>query len=213
MSHEHVITKTTPISRVAEALRTEPDLVRPADSLYTVALKMAWKPIGRVLCVVGPERRLLGLITLRVIAENVFYGAGNRTAGIGATRTARESTRSVKRRGHVTSPLPQGRKDSEDPVEDRHQVAGAREPAADDKGSLEYPEAREIARGETAEQLMEVPVWVRPADTVKDAVDKMLAAHLDGLPIVDGDMRVVGYIDLMELLRLWLGATGLAARS
>lgn len=188
-------------------------MVRPADSLYTVALRMAWRPIGRVSCVVDPERRLLGLIPLRVIVENVFYGAGNRTAGIGPTRAGRESTHSVKSRGEATSRPPQERRHIEKPAEDCNEAAGASEPATNEKASLEYPETREIGRGETAEQLMEAPVWVRPADTVKDAVDKMLAAHLDGLPIVDGDMRVVGYVDLMELLRLWLGDTRLAARA
>jgi len=173
MRREHVISKTTPVYRVAEILKTEPHLARPADSVYTLALRMARSPINRVACIVDPEKKLLGLIPLRVIVESLFYGT-------------EDGFRTARKMGHA--------------IENGEMLPSL-------KVALAYPEAPEPYLAETAGELMEAPIWIRPGDTVKDAVDKMLAGHLDGLPIVDGDMRVVGYIDMQELLRLWLGDT------
>ena len=60
----------------------------------------------------------------------------------------------------------------------------------------------------TCEQIMSEPVSVHPEETVRDAFERMHAHKLNGLPITDGDERVVGYIDQLELLLVWVRATG-----
>jgi CBS-domain-containing membrane protein len=49
---------------------------------------------------------------------------------------------------------------------------------------------------------------VRRDETVRDAFERMHAAKLNGLPIVDEERRVVGYVDQLELLLVWVRATG-----
>ena len=150
-----LITRATPISKLAGLLRTSPNLVHPHDSIYSLALASAASPMNRVVCVVDFQGTLLGLVPLAAIIENVFFEVGQ----------------------------------------------ASREVFAGEQDSTGAPGAP----GETARDLMEAPLWVRPQDTVKDVVDRVLEAHLDGLPIVDGAMRVIGYVDAVELLGLWLG--------
>jgi len=61
-----------------------------------------------------------------------------------------------------------------------------------------------ISRARTAKELMQPPVWVTMGDSARDAFAKMHEHKLEGLPIVDRDMRVVGYLDRFQLVRLWL---------
>lgn len=60
----------------------------------------------------------------------------------------------------------------------------------------------------TARDVMRPPVGVSVADTVRDAFGIMHEAKLNGLPITDADNRVVGYIDQLELLLVWVRASG-----
>jgi CBS domain-containing protein len=60
----------------------------------------------------------------------------------------------------------------------------------------------------TAGDIMLDPVAVRRDETVRDAFRRMHDAKLNGLPIVDGELRVVGYVDQLELLLVWVHATG-----
>ncbi len=62
--------------------------------------------------------------------------------------------------------------------------------------------------GATARDLMDGPVYTKTDDTVKDAIEKMFDAGLEGLPIVDEQLHVVGYIDMLELLAAWIQARG-----
>jgi CBS domain-containing protein len=52
------------------------------------------------------------------------------------------------------------------------------------------------------------PVSVRADETVRDAFGRMHESRLNGLPIVDAEARVVGYVDQLELLIVWVRATG-----
>ncbi|MFQ6019583.1 MAG: CBS domain-containing protein [Dehalococcoidia bacterium] len=61
-----------------------------------------------------------------------------------------------------------------------------------------------ISRAQTARELMEEPVYVTMDDTVREAFVRMHEAKLEGLPVVDETMKVVGYLDRFQLLRLWL---------
>ena len=76
---------------------------------------------------------------------------------------------------------------------------------ADLAGALKYAEH---VRARTARDIMADPVSVRPADTVRDAFERMHNARLNGLPVTDAEGRVVGYLDQLELLLVWVRATG-----
>jgi CBS domain-containing protein len=76
---------------------------------------------------------------------------------------------------------------------------------ADYQGVLKYA-AHVGAR--TAGDIMIEPVSVHPDETVRDAFERMHAHKLYGLPITDAAERVVGYIDQLEMLLVWVRATG-----
>ncbi|MBI1886346.1 MAG: CBS domain-containing protein [Chloroflexi bacterium] len=61
-----------------------------------------------------------------------------------------------------------------------------------------------ISRARTAGELMLSPVHVTMDDTVRDAFAKMHEHDLGGLPIVDEEGKVAGYLDRLNLIRLWL---------
>jgi CBS domain-containing protein len=63
-------------------------------------------------------------------------------------------------------------------------------------------------RARTAGDIMLEPVSVRREENVRDAFEKMHHAKLNGLPIVDADQHVVGYLDQLELLLVWVHASG-----
>jgi CBS domain-containing protein len=62
----------------------------------------------------------------------------------------------------------------------------------------------------TAGDVMVPPVSVHPDETVRVAFERMHEHHLNGLPITDADERVVGYVDQLELLVVWVRASGRA---
>ncbi|MDQ3327352.1 MAG: CBS domain-containing protein [Chloroflexota bacterium] len=61
----------------------------------------------------------------------------------------------------------------------------------------------------TAGDLMLDPVSVGMNDTVRDAFALLHRPEVSGLPITDDERRVVGYIDQLELLLVWVRACGL----
>ncbi|UCH86355.1 MAG: CBS domain-containing protein [Dehalococcoidia bacterium] len=61
-----------------------------------------------------------------------------------------------------------------------------------------------ISRAQTAGELMQPPVYVTAQDSARDAFVKMHETDLVGLPVVDEEMRVIGYLDRLQLMRLWL---------
>jgi CBS domain-containing protein len=69
-------------------------------------------------------------------------------------------------------------------------------------GGLE--EFGRMVRANTAEALMEPPAYVGVEDSIRHAFALMHERHLEGLPVVDPEMKVVGYLDRLDLLRLWL---------
>lgn len=60
----------------------------------------------------------------------------------------------------------------------------------------------------TARDVMLEPVSVRRDETVRDAFERMHASKLQGLPITDTGGLVTGYVDQLELLLVWVHATG-----
>jgi CBS domain-containing protein len=69
-----------------------------------------------------------------------------------------------------------------------------------------------VVRAETAGDLMQPPTYVTLSDTVKDAFRRMHDHELEGLPIVDEEMRPVGYLDRFQLLQTWIREHGLRGR-
>ena len=60
----------------------------------------------------------------------------------------------------------------------------------------------------TASDIQLPPVSVRRDETIRDAFSRMHDAKLNGLPIVDEEGRVVGYVDQLEMLLVWVRSTG-----
>jgi CBS domain-containing protein len=61
-----------------------------------------------------------------------------------------------------------------------------------------------LSRAKTAGEFMLDPVYVTMDDTVKDVFVRMHDNELEGLPIVNEEMRPVGYVGQFELLQVWL---------
>jgi len=61
-----------------------------------------------------------------------------------------------------------------------------------------------ISRARTAGELMEEPAYVTMEEGVPEAFARMHERKLEGLPIVDEGLKVIGYLDLFQLLRLWV---------
>ncbi|MFV1859245.1 MAG: CBS domain-containing protein, partial [Anaerolineales bacterium] len=54
-------------------------------------------------------------------------------------------------------------------------------------------------------------VWVKRGETVREAFKRMHEHNLSGLPVVDEQYHVVGYINLLELLAIGLKRGGEAS--
>jgi CBS domain-containing protein len=76
---------------------------------------------------------------------------------------------------------------------------------ADLDAALEY--AKHIA-ARTAADVMISPVSLHADETVRTAFERMHHSHLNGLPIVDDGNHVIGYLDMLELLLVWIQSTG-----
>ena len=63
-------------------------------------------------------------------------------------------------------------------------------------------DALELIGKKTAEDLMAFPFYVKDKDTLKTAFVKMYENDLDELPVVDEKRRLIGNIDLLELLTM-----------
>ena len=61
-----------------------------------------------------------------------------------------------------------------------------------------------MMRARTAGELMQPPVYVTVQDTIGDAFARMHDHDLEGLPVVDEALRPVGYLDRLELIKVWL---------
>ncbi len=61
----------------------------------------------------------------------------------------------------------------------------------------------DLNRVQTAAEAMRPAVSVFPTDLVKDAFHKMHDHQLSGLPIVDEQYRVTGYLSMHDLLALY----------
>jgi CBS domain-containing protein len=65
-------------------------------------------------------------------------------------------------------------------------------------------ELGKISRAGTAGKFMERPVYVTMDDTIKQVFVRMHVNNLEGVPIVNEEMRPVGYLGRSQLLQVWL---------
>jgi len=157
------ITQGTAIGAVDRLLRgTDPILVKESDSLQRLAELAIETPGCRVISVVDERGRLIGLVPVRLLVNDIFLKI-----------------------------VPEEFLGAIDDVE----------------AALEY--AQHI-RARVAADVMLGPTSVRLTATVRDAFETMHKARLNGLPIVDEGGRVVSYLDQLELLLVWVRATGRA---
>ena len=61
-----------------------------------------------------------------------------------------------------------------------------------------------MVQARTAGELMQPPVYVTVHDTIGGAFALMHDHDLEGLPVVDEEQRPSGYLDRLELLKVWL---------
>ena len=154
------VTQQTTIADADRILRMEPVVVESGASLRRTAELAVENPGCRVIAVGDVDRRLVGVLPVRVLVNNVFL------------KIVPEEFL-----GEITD------------LEAAHKYA-------------EHVGAR------TAGDIMLEPVSVHPDETVRTAFERMHASHLNGLPITDRDERIVGYVDQLELLIVWIRATG-----
>ena len=157
------ITQQTTIAEADRLLLMEPVVVQAAASLREVAELAVANTGCRVIAVVDAERRLLGVLPVRILVNDVFL------------KIVPEEFL-----GEIT----------------------------DLEAVLKYAEH---VGARTAGDIMVGPVSVHPDETVRTAFERMHVSHLNGLPITDRDERVVGYVDQLELLTVWVRASGRAA--
>ncbi|MGH2488222.1 MAG: CBS domain-containing protein, partial [Candidatus Limnocylindria bacterium] len=162
MTSRESITSQTLIADADHLLTAEAVVVKRSDSLEAIAERAVTNPTCRVLAVVDDERRLVGLIPIRVLVNDIFLKIV--------------------------------------PEEFLGEIS-------DVDAALRY--ARHIA-ARTAADIMVDPVSVRPDETVRTAFERMHHSKLNGLPICDLEGRVIGYLDMLELLLVWVRSTGRA---
>jgi len=159
-STPETITQKTTIAEADRILRMEPVIVQATDSLHDVAGRAVENTGCRVLAVVDLERRLVGVITVRALVNDVFLKIV--------------------------------------PEEFLGEIM-------DLKGAMKY--AEHLA-ARTAGDVMTEPVSVHPDESVRSAFERMHAHKLNGLPITSRDETVIGYVDQLELLLVWVRASG-----
>ena len=146
-----------PVSEAAKLLAIEPVVVNSGASLLEAVAAMSKSPSAHVAAIISRTGHLLGLVTLRNLADHIFFGIMPEVFY-----------------GEVTTDM------------DR---------------SLDFGE---MANVHNIADLMIDPVSVHASDTVGQAFRLMHMHNLSGLPIVDDNNHVVGFVGMLELLDLIL---------
>jgi CBS domain-containing protein len=154
------IALATPISEADQLLTMKPVVVDVADSLHQIAEQAVQNTACRVIAVVEQGQRLVGVIPVRALVNDIFLKIV--------------------------------------PEEFLAEIT-------DYEAVLKY--AKHLG-ARTARDVMLEPVSVRRDQTVRDAFERMHGSKLNGLPITDADGLVTGYVDQLELLLVWVHASG-----
>ncbi len=158
-----IVLRDTPVDEVAVILDLNPTVISPDTPLDEVADAMLTHPKVHVACVVAEDGRLVGLLGLREIADDIFF--------------------------HI---MPEEFLSEISDLDEVMEFAG--------KSAMR-----------TASDAMQDPVWVKRGETVREAFKRMHEHKLPGLPVVDEQYHVVGYINLLELLAIGLKRDGEAS--
>jgi CBS domain-containing protein len=148
--------RNTRVSEVLDCLTLEPTIVNPDTPLKDVAKEMFSHPTTHVACVVNENGRLLGLIDLNQLANDIFF--------------------------HI------------DPEEFLSEIT-----SLDDVMRF-----ADESRKRTAADSMQDPIWVKKDDRIKEAFERMHENRVPGLPVVDEQYHIIGYVNLLELMAVCL---------
>ncbi len=149
-------TKRTLVREALEKVGSKGCVVSAGDDLAAVSESLADSPGVHTVTVVDDQGRLVGVIPMRLLLDELFLD-----------------------------------------VAPEEFLVGLRE-------IENVEEFGRIIRARTAGELMEEPAYVTMDDTVRDAFTRMHERKLEGLPIVDEELRVEGYLDRLQLVRHWL---------
>ncbi len=150
------VMRETPIETLNEMMDLEPTIVNLDTPLEKVASAMIEHPRVHVASVVAKDGRLVGLLSLRTLANSLFFNI-----------------------------LP------EEFISD----------ITDIEKMMDFASR---TRRRTAEDAMKPAVWIKKGEAVKDAFIRMHDNELPGLPLVDERYHVIGYINMLELIGLFL---------
>lgn len=148
------ILRDTPVESVDSLLGLEATIVSAETQLEDVAQAMLARPKVHLASVVAEDGRLIGLLKLGELADNMFF--------------------------HIL------------PEEFLSEIT-------DLEKLMDYADKTRML---TARDAMIPPVWIKRGETVTEAFRRMHDNKLPGLPLVDERYRVIGYINLLELLSL-----------
>jgi len=56
---------------------------------------------------------------------------------------------------------------------------------------------------EKAEEIMTPPIYAREEDDLEEVLGEMLKHKLEELPVVDEDLKVIGDLNMLEILSIW----------
>ena len=143
-----------PVEEAVAILNLEPTIVSPDTPLDEIARLMLTHPSVHVICVIADDGRLVGLLGLRTLADDIFF--------------------------HI---MP------EEFLSEIHHLDEA----------IEFAKR---SRMRIAADAMREPIWVKQGEKVKDAFKRMHEHRLSGIPVVNDQYHVVGYINLLELIAL-----------
>jgi CBS domain-containing protein len=149
-------TKRTLVREAMEKVGSKGCVVSPDDDLVAVSERLADSPGVHIVAVVDDQNRLVGVIPMRLLVDELFLDVAPEEFLVGLRE-----------------------------IED-------------------VEEFGRIIRARTAGELMEEPAYVTMDDTVREAFTRMHERKLEGLPIVDDQLCVAGYLDRLQLVRLWL---------
>ncbi len=151
-----MVRRDTLVDRIIPILNLQPTIVSADTTLDQVAQALLAQPTVSVACVEAEDGRLIGLLDLETVANDLFF--------------------------YIL------------PEEFLSEVV-------DLERALAFAER---SRLRTAADAMKPPVWVKLGETVKDAFRRMHDSRIMGLPVVNDEYCVVGYINILELLSIFV---------
>ncbi len=152
-----IVIRDMPVSEAVKLQKIDPVIVHSGATLMEAVKAMSQSPSAHVAAVVSRTGHLLGLVTLRQLADHVFFG--------------------------IMPEVFYG------------------DVSVDVDKSLDFGE---MANVHNISDLMSEPVAVHSSDTVGKAFMLMHKHNMTGLPVVDDNFHVVGFVGLLELLDLIL---------